>query len=435
MENKNITNVETIAVVGLGYVGLPLAMTFVSKGYHVIGIDMNSEKINNLRNGTSYLSSLSEEKLRSVLSTGRLVVSDDYDFIKAANAIVICVPTPLTADHIPDLSYLLGAGEEIRRRIVKSQLVILESSTFPGTTREVLLPLLERSHLKVGRDIYLGYSPERVDPGNSNYSIEQIPKVVSGITDECANAVYQLYSRVFEKVVLVSSTEAAEFTKLLENTYRFVNISMINELAEVCDAMNLNIWEIISAAKTKPFGYSAFYPGPGIGGHCIPVDPLYLQWKAEQFGIKSSFIQLSEKTNGRMPSYIVQRIRHILQLKDQELRAANVLLYGVAYKRNMNDARESPAIEIMKLLLNEGVKVSYHDPFVPRIQMVRDELYSVKLTDETLSNADCIVILTDHSGIPIQKIIDHGKLVFDTRNVTQDWKGEANIYRLGGGSS
>ncbi|WP_284637747.1 nucleotide sugar dehydrogenase [Paenibacillus silviterrae] len=421
---------KTVAVIGLGFVGLPLAMTFARKGFRVIGIDTDLNKINHLRNGVNYLTGLDDPELRSMLDTGRFVASNRYDPVEKANSIVICVPTPLNSEDQPDLSYLIQAGEEISRRIKQSQLIVLESSTFPGTTREVLQPILEKSKLLVGKDIFLGYSPERVDPGNEHFSLEQIPKIISGVTDTCANAVYQLYSKVFDQLFMVSSTEAAEFTKLLENTYRFVNISMMNELATICDSLKLNIWEVIEAAKTKPFGYSAFYPGPGVGGHCIPVDPLYLQWKAEQLGVKSSFIELSKKINNQMPEYIVQKIAE--HLPNKQLKDANIFIYGAAYKRDINDARESSAIQIMNLLRNAEAAVSYHDPYIPSLQVGGEQLHSQELTDQVLYAADCVLILTDHSTIPIQKIVSSAKFIFDTRNVIKESANHTKIMQLGG---
>lgn len=421
-----------IAVVGLGYVGLPLALLFLKKGFDVIGIDSDQGKIDKLHAGLSYLPDLDEAVIRSANSSRRFIATDDYDAIISADSIVICVPTPLNDKGNPDLSYLLQAGKEISLRIKRGQLVILESSTYPGTTREVLQHSLEKSGLEVGVDIYLGYSPERIDPGNTQYLIENIVKVVSGITADCTRRVYELYTQIFAQVAVVSSTEAAELTKILENSYRFVNISFINEFAMLCNSMNLNVWEIIDAARTKPFGFTAFYPGPGIGGHCIPVDPLYLQWKVNQFGLESKFIAIANKVNQEMPQYIVKQIKLHLALSKAR-KPMNVLMYGIAYKRNIDDVRESGAIEIIKLLQSEGMAVSYHDSYVPSVRINNQLMFSVELTDEALQKSDCVVIVTDHSDSPIQQIMDHASIVFDTRNATKGMKGKAQVFLLGGG--
>lgn len=423
---------QTIAVIGLGYVGLPLALSMVNKGFHVVGIDLDHRKIELLQKGCSYIPDIKDFVIQSAVASHRFTTTGEYDAIECADTIIICVPTPLTVYHTPDLSYLTKAGKAISYRIKTGQLVILESSTYPGTTKEVLQPILEESMLKVGNDIFLGFSPERIDPGNKHYTIDTIPKVISGITQECVRRVHDLYSQIFDNVVAVSSTETAELTKLLENSYRFINISFINEFAMLCDAMNINVWEVIEAASSKPYGYSAFYPGPGVGGHCIPVDPLYLQWKAKQFGFDSRFIELSNEVNHRIPTYIVQQIKSLLA-PFKTLRDSNILIYGVAYKRNISDVRESSALQLMELLLFEGVHLSYHDPFVPSVWIGGHQMNSVEMTDEILQNNDCVVIATDHSCIPLLQIIEHSSLVFDTRNATQGMKGKAKVYRLGGG--
>ncbi|KQL46858.1 UDP-N-acetyl-D-glucosamine dehydrogenase [Brevibacillus choshinensis] len=423
---------EIVAVIGLGYVGLPLALSFVKKGFEVIGIDLDQQKIKQLQQGLSYFPDIHDSVVRSAVTSQRLIVTDNYNGLKSAETIILCIPTPLTPYDTPDLSCLTQAAQEMSRRIMTGQLIILESSTYPGTTKEVLLPILEKSGLKVGKDIYLGYSPERIDPGNSQYSIEEINKVVSGVTETCSRKVYDLYSQVFSQVITVSSTEAAELTKLVENSYRFINISFVNELAIICDSLNINVWEIIDAASTKPFGFSAFYPGPGIGGHCIPVDPLYLNWKIKKYGLDSYFIDISNKINHKIPKYIVEQIKYRLA-PHRPIKHSDILLYGVAYKQNVGDVRGSSALEIMKLLQYEGANVSYHDPFVPYVQIDELKLSSVELTDELLQKSDCIVIITDHANIPLQRILEHASLVFDTRNATKGMEGKASVYRLGGG--
>jgi UDP-N-acetyl-D-glucosamine dehydrogenase len=426
--------IPTIAVIGLGYVGLPLALLFVKKGFQVMGIDLDRKKIETLRKGSSYIPDIQDTAIQLAVSSNRFTQTDDYDAIGSADAIILCVPTPLSDDHTPDLSCLVIAGEEIGQRVKPGQVIILESSTYPGTTTEVLKPLLEKSKLTVGRDIFLGFSPERVDPGNKQYSIEQITKIISGITKECCGKVYDLYSQVFEKVIAVSSTEAAELTKLLENSYRFINISFINEMAIICDQLKINVWEIIEAATTKPFGFTAFYPGPGIGGHCIPIDPIYLQWKTKQYGLDTMFIDLSNKINKRMPAYIVEQVQSALTPK-KKIGDSKILIYGAAYKKDINDVRESSATEIIHLLKKLGADVVYHDPYAPSLFIKDEQMNSVELSKSTLQKADCVLILTDHSCIPTQQILDHAPLIYDTRNVTRGMKGNAKVIHLGGGSS
>lgn len=432
VEGKLDHSYKKIGIIGLGYVGLPLALKIVSKGFNVVGIDVDKNKIDMLKKGVSYLPDVDNLDIYSGISLKRLTVTENYKLIHGVDAIIICVPTPLTSDHTPDLSHLEQAVTEISKQIRKGQLVILESSSYPGTTREVVLPIIEKSLLKVGRDVFIGYSPERIDPGNKEYTLGLIPKLLSGITEECARRAYTLYSQIFDQVIMVSSTETAELAKLLENCYRFINISFMNEFAILCDAMKINVWEVIEAAKTKPYGYTAFYPSPGIGGHCIPIDPLYLTWKAKQFSAESQFIELSDKINNRMPKYIIERIKLLLSNK-KGFESANILIYGVTYKRDIDDIRESSAIKIIHYLQQEGVKVCYHDPFVPSISIENNEIRSVDLTDELLKNVDCVVILTDHATLPLQQIINNASLVFDTRNVTKGLKDKSNIYQLGDG--
>ncbi|MFD0829723.1 nucleotide sugar dehydrogenase [Neobacillus sp. M.A.Huq-85] len=436
MSDKKEANSEgkkpSVAVIGLGYVGLPLALSIMKKGFKVIGIDLDLKKIKQLEKGLSYIPDIPHSTIQSSVSSKDFIATNNYNAIKSAEIIVICIPTPLTMYDTPDLSYIIRSAEEISRKIKEEQLIILESSTYPGTTKEVLQPILEKSGFQVGKDIFLGYSPERIDPGNKKYPIEEIPKVVSGVTKTCSEKIYDFYSQIFNEVFPVSSTEAAELTKLVENSYRFINISFVNELAMICDSMNINVWEVIDAASTKPFGFSPFYPGPGIGGHCIPVDPLYLNWKIKQIGLDSDFIDISKRINHKMPKYIVDQIKFILA-PNRPIKQADILLYGVAYKPNIGDIRESSALQIMNLLLKEGANVSYHDPIVPDLHFDNLKLTSVDLTDDRLQRSDCIIILTDHDIIPLQRILDHASLVMDTRNATKGITGKARVYLLGGG--
>jgi UDP-N-acetyl-D-glucosamine dehydrogenase len=424
---------QRVGVIGLGYVGLPLALLLVEKGFQVLGIDLDSMKINKLAQGASYLTDISNQQIQSAILTKRFQASNDYSLIRSVDTVIICVPTPLSAAHIPDLTYLQQVGIGLTKQIRKGQLFILESSSYPGTTTEFLQPLLELSGYKVGKDIFLAYSPERIDPGNKSFTIGQIPKVLSGVTKECTNKAKELYSQVFNQVVTVSSPETAEFTKLVENCQRFINISFMNELAILCEKMNINIWEVIEAASTKPYGFTAYFPGPGIGGHCIPVDPLYLLWKAKQYGQSSQFVELSDKVNLSMPRHIVKRVKDLLSPR-KTLIGAKILIYGVTYKRDVNDLRESSSIEILKLLLEEGVVVTYHDPYVPQLEVDKQVLQSIDLTAEHLQQADCVVILVDHSQIPIQSILDYATLVFDTRNTTKGFQSNAKVVRLGEGN-
>lgn len=425
---QDFSHYKRIGVIGLGYVGLPLALLFAKKGFDVTGIDVDQHKVESLKQKVSYIPDISDEEIQEAVGAGSFTVSSRYQSAENLDAIIICVPTPLTASHTPDLSYLLDVGKSLGPHLQKGQLIILESSTYPGTTRNDLLPILAKNGFQVGTDFFLAYSPERIDPGNKQITIEAIPKVVSGITDHCKEQIYQLYRQVYSQVVPVSSPEAAELTKLLENTFRFINISFINEFAMLCDKLNLNVWEIIQAANTKPYGFTPFYPGPGIGGHCIPVDPLYLQWAAKQNGTNSQFIELSNQLNQDIVQYIVGQIESILSNNN-----SRILIYGAAYKKDINDPRESSIFSIIQKLNQSNFHVSYHDPFIQAISVDGKKMQSVPLTKEKIQQADCILILTDHSQIPIQKIIDNAKLVYDTRNITEGLSGNAKVIRFGGG--
>lgn len=436
MEDQEIdknNKVSCIGVVGLGYVGLPLALTLIKKGLEVKGIDTDKRKIESLKKEKSYLTDVDDKSIQEANATNRFTVSTDFSLLSAVKAIIICVPTPLNNSQNPDLSYLQNAGFEISKHLQRGQLIILESSTYPGTTKEVLVPILERTGLRVGNDFFVGYSPERIDPGNHQLGMEEIPKIISGVTDKCLERVYDLYKLVFNKLVKVTSTETAELTKLVENAHRLINISFINELAIICDSLNINIWEVVQAASTKPFGFTAYYPGPGIGGHCIPVDPLYLQWKARQFGLESEFINIALSINNRSPKYVVERVTETLHQQFKNLEKANVLIYGVTYKKDVNDVRESPVFHIIQSLQEKGIHVSYHDPYIPEILVDGVPMYSKELTKGNLQKTDCVLIFSDHTIIPIQKILEYAPLIFDTRNVTEGKQGKAKVFRLGGG--
>lgn len=429
-ENESDHN-EKVGIIGLGFVGLPLAFAFIRKGFRVIGIDLDESKTMKLNKGKSYIQDIKDDEIQIAIYSGTLIVSNNYSDLREADSIIICVPTPLTPRHTPDLSYLTDTCNRLFPLLGKGQLIILESSTYPGTTVEVVKPILENSGLKVGEHIFLAYSPERIDPGNK-LSIKQIPKVVSGVTEQCLSKVSQLYEQVFDRIVPVSTTQAAETTKLLENTFRLINISFINEFAQICDRMDVDIWEVIDAASTKPYGFTAFYPGPGVGGHCIPVDPLYLQWKAKAHGIESQFITLSHEVNEAMPSYILEQIKaRFLPMKS--LSEMHIFVYGVAYKKDTPDARESPAIALIQSLIQKGVTVTYHDPYIPSLKLESMTMNSVVISELMLRSVDCVVIHTDHSQAPLTDIVKYASIVFDTRNATKALKSEAKIIKLGGG--
>lgn len=425
---------RTVAVLGLGYVGLPLALLLVSKGFRVLGIDPDSSKIEKLYQGKSYIHEIDHQTIKEAMKSERFLPTSQHSAIQASDSIIICVPTPLTAYGTPDLSYLTDAASQVAKQLKKGQLVVLESSTYPGTTREVLLPLLEKSGLTAGEDFYVAYSPERVDPGNKAYPIEKIPKIVSGTTPACLERIIRLYSEVFPEVHPVSTTDAAEMTKILENAHRLINISFINEIAMLCDKLKLDVWEVIHAAATKPFGFTPYYPGPGIGGHCIPVDPSYLLWKVKQYGMNSEFIGLSNAINHKMPIYIAQQLRNAIHPKS--LSHSSILIYGAAYKRDIADYRESAAVDLMKLLRLEGANIYYHDPYIAELKLGDSMLKSSELTPALLEGMDAVVIATDHTTIPLHMLAEHAPFIYDTRNVTRvlnknDIK--AQIVRLGSG--
>lgn len=424
---------EKIAVIGLGYVGLPLSVMLAEKGFHTKGVDLDTRKVTMLQQAKSYIGDIDDTLLRKVVGSGSFHATTNFDEITEVDSIIICVPTPLTKHKTPDLSFIISAGKEISARLQRGQLVILESSTFPGTTKEVLLPILEQSGLQAGSDFFLANSPERIDPGNETYQVDEIPKVIGGVTKKCKEKALSLYKKIYHNVVPVSSTEAAELTKLLENTFRFVNISFINEMALLCDQLKVDIWEVVEAAATKPYGFTPFYPGPGIGGHCIPVDPLYLQWKLSQYETSSTFITISDQINKRMIDYIVTRTEELLKPR-QLLSSANILIYGVTYKKDVADTRDSPTLEIIEQFREKGAKVSYHDPYIPRLTIAGQLMTNTELTEKMLREMDCVIILTDHSNIPLDKILHHAPLVFDTRNVTKGHHGTSHVVRLGEGA-
>ena len=420
----------TVGVVGLGYVGLPLAMEFVRAGYKGIGIDVDTGKIRKLNEGRSYVMDVPSTDVQEAMAQGRFVASDDYSLVAGMDTVSICVPTPLRSKtKDPDLSYILDAVTAIRKHLRVGQLIILESTTFPGTTSEVILPILQETGLVVGKDFYLAFSPERVDPGNLEFRTHNIPKVVGGVTPACTEHAKTLYMSTLEKVVGVSSTGVAEMVKLLENTFRSVNIGLANEFSLLCHKLNIDVWEVIEAASTKPFGYMPFYPGPGLGGHCIPVDPLYLSWKAKVNGFHPRLIDVAVQVNQEMPRHVVTRVRDTLVSLGKDLAGSKILVIGVAYKRDTDDTRESPAVEILQLLAAEGAQVSYSDPFVPFLQANGERLVSSPLDEKVIAAADCSLIVTDHSSVDYEMVGRHASVVVDTRNAMRKSSGK-HIVRL-----
>ena len=403
----------------MGYVGLPLALLFVRRGFRVLGFDIDPNKVRALQSGTSYLSHIGDEEIRSGVETGRLDVTTDFARVNEVHALLLCVPTPLTDNRQPDMSYIEGTCRTIAPYLVPGQLVVLESTTYPGTTREVMKPLLEQGGLKLGENLFLGYSPEREDPGNRQFGVQDIPKVVSGLTAEGAELTRALYAAAFNSVTVVSSCETAEATKLLENIFRSVNIAMVNELKLLFDRMGIDVWEVIGAASTKPFGFMPFYPGPGLGGHCIPIDPFYLSWRARQYELTTRFIELAGEINTNMPFYVVERTSDALNERQKALNGSKIMVIGLAYKPNVNDDRESPAWRILELLSEKGAEVSYHDPYIPRTEPTRKydfRLNSEPLTPAGIASKDVIIVVTDHDNIDYPSLAAHATLIVDTRN-------------------
>jgi UDP-N-acetyl-D-glucosamine dehydrogenase len=412
-----------VAVVGLGYVGLPLAETFAWGGYPVLGFDVDPDKIAKLNRGESYIGHICPERVAELVGSGRFEATTDPGRFVEADAIVICVPTPLGEAREPDLSYIVRTAETLRPHLRAGQLVVLESTTYPGTTEDLLRPLLEESGLAAGKDFFLAYSPEREDPGNRDYATRNIPKVIGGLDEASLRLAVALYEPIVDGVVPVSSTRVAEACKILENTYRCVNIALVNELKGVFAQMGIDVWEVIAAAKTKPFGFQAFYPGPGLGGHCIPIDPFYLTWAARRHGLNMRFIELAGEINAAMPQYVVDRVAAALNDEGKALRGSRVCVLGVAYKKDVDDPRESPAFPILEMLQGRGAVVSYNDPHVPTLPAMRHHrvrLDSQPLTAEFLAAQDCVVLVTDHSAYDLALVLRHARLVVDTRNATAD---------------
>jgi len=411
-----------IGVIGLGYVGLPLAAEFAKAGFKVLGFDLVREKITAINKGDSYIPDIPTAELAPLVRDGFLQATDDFSRLKEMDALSICVPTPLRKTKDPDLSYIVASVDAVVRYAKKEQLIVLESTTYPGTTEELVLPALEEGGKKAGKDFFLAFSPERIDPGNRQFKTKNIPKIIGGVTPACTRLAVSLYSTIIEKVIPVSSSKVAEMIKLLENTFRAVNIGLVNEIAILCSKMNVNVWEVIEGAASKPFGFMPFYPGPGLGGHCLPIDPLYLSWKAKLLDFETRFIDLAAQVNGHMPHYVAEVVGKALNEHRKPVNGSKILLLGVAYKNDVNDVRESPAIDIWKLLEKEKAKLSYHDPYIPDIELGGSGVKSRPLTKNLLKEADCVVIVTNHRLFNFQEIVNESLLVVDTRNATKGLK-------------
>ncbi len=426
LEEKITSRRAHVGVVGLGYVGLPLAVEFAAAGFHVTGIDLSETKVAAINAGESYIGDIPTATLKPLVESGMLKATTDFSVVSQLDTVNICVPTPLRKTKDPDMSYIVSACQEIAKYFHAGMLVILESTTYPGTTDEVVLPMLAREDLEVGEHFFLCFSPERVDPGNPQFQTSNIPKVVGGVTPSCSEIGALFYRQALEKVVPVSSTQVAEMVKLLENTFRMINIGLVNEIALMCDRMGINVWEVIEAAATKPFGFMPFYPGPGLGGHCIPIDPFYLSWKTKQAGIEARFIELAGYINGQMPHFVVEKVQNALNDHRKPVKGSHIHLLGVAYKRDIDDVRESPALDILHLLEKRGAKLSYSDPFVPELKM--DGL-DMKSDAAALYAADCVVIVTDHRSVDYGNVVEQARLIVDTRNACKGIKSE-KLVRL-----
>lgn len=412
-----------VGIIGLGYVGLPLAKAFIDSGFNVIGFDIDANKVNQLKRGESYVGHIAHDTIKA-MTASRFEPTSDFKRLSEPDVIIICVPTPLSDAREPDLTYIVKSSEAIAAQLRPGQLVVLESTTYPGTTRHVVQPILDKTGQKLGADYFLAFSPEREDPGNPDFSAPSIPKVVGGMDDQSLQLAAALYGLAMVKVVRVSSPEVAEACKILENTYRAINIALVNELKVLYDRMGINVWEVIEAAKTKPFGFHAFYPGPGLGGHCIPIDPFYLTWVARKFGITTRFIELAGEINTSMPAYVINKVAEALNERGKPIKGSKITLLGMAYKKDVDDARESPGFELMELLLKKGAAVQYNDPHIPKLPAVRHypnlQFVSQQLTPQYLQEQDCVLIATDHSAYDWGWIVENARLVIDTRNATRN---------------
>jgi UDP-N-acetyl-D-glucosamine dehydrogenase len=427
---EKIRNREArLGVIGLGYVGLPLLVEFARAGFDTVGVDIDVRKVSMLNDGDSYVKDVSPEALSEALGAGKLTATTDFGELASVDTVNICVPTPLRKTRDPDISYIVAAVEKIQEYLHEQMLIILESTTYPGTTEEVILPMLQSESFKVGEQFFLAFSPERVDPGNKQFGTHNIPKVVGGVTPACTEAAKELYSSTLSQIVPVSSVRVAETVKLLENTFRSVNIGLVNEIALMCDKMDIDVWEVIDAAATKPFGFMPFYPGPGLGGHCIPIDPFYLSWKAKHHGFEARFIELAGQINSTMPNYVVQKITDGLNMNKKSVNGAKILVLGVSYKSDIDDIRESPALDVMELLRRRGAEVVYHDPLVDPAVPELAAVEAVELTPEAISSCDGVAVVTGHEETDYDLVLEHAPFVVDTRNVYRG-RVSAKLIRL-----
>jgi len=432
MENELLKKIKNndfkVSVIGLGYVGLPLAVEFAKNNFEVYGIDIDENKVKNINEGISYISDIDNNELLDLVRKNKIKAFGNYEVLSEVDIIIIAVPTPLSKTKDPDLSYILNAVNNIKKYLKKGHLIILESTTYPGTTDEVIKPILEESGLKCGLDFFLAFSPERINPGDKVYKIKNTPKIVGGVDEISGKLAYEVYSKIIDSVIMVSSSKVAEMAKLLENTFRAVNIALVNEIAIMCDILKIDVWEVIESAGTKPFGFMKFYPGPGIGGHCIPIDPIYLSWKMKTLNYNARLIEVASEINTNMPRYVVQRIADILNEYERSVKGSKILILGVAYKKDVNDIRESPAIDIISLLSDKGAIVYYFDPYIPKIQIGELEIESVELTREILRESDLVVLITDHSIFDYEFIYKNANLIFDTKNAFKNYS--EKIYKL-----
>jgi UDP-N-acetyl-D-glucosamine dehydrogenase len=420
-----------VSVIGLGYVGLPLAVEFAEAGFIVIGLDVAAEKVDSINRGESYIIDIPSERVQPLVKSGKLLATTRYEDLRNVDTVSICVPTPLNAIKEPDMSFVIDAVESIAQICHDEMLIVLESTAYPGAAEETILPRLAHNGFKVGENVFVAFSPERIDPGNPRYHLRNTPKVIGGVTPACTEVTIALYKAVVDTIVPVSSPKTAEMVKLMENTFRAVNIGLANEMAIMCDRLGVDVWEVINAATSKPFGYMPFYPGPGVGGHCIPVDPLYLSWKMKTLHYNSKYIQLASEINSSMPHYVMDKITNALNDDGKAVRSAKVVVLGVAYKRDIDDVRESPALDVLKLLHEKGADVVYHDPFVAQLRLEDGmTMQSVAYSTNLLACADCVIITTDHSKFDYQHVLDHTKLVVDTRHVTSPRTGKARVVLL-----
>lgn len=420
-----------VGIIGLGYVGLPLAVEFAEAGFHVVGIDVMADKVNQLNSGHSYIADIPSERLAPLVKAGKFVATTEYSEVRGLDTVSICVPTPLRKTKDPDMSYVIQAVDQVADYAHDGLLIVLESTTYPGTTDELVVPKLEDAGFVIGRDVFVSFSPERIDPANPKYGVRNTPKVVGGVTPACTEVTLTLYSAAVDTVVRVSSPTAAEMVKLLENTFRAVNIGLVNEMALMCDKLGVDVWEVIEAAKTKPFGFMPFYPGPGLGGHCIPIDPLYLSWKLKTLNYTARFIELASEINTSMPAYVVSKVADALNDNAKSVKGSNIVVLGVAYKRDVDDVRESPALDVIHLLREKGANIRYHDPFVPRFRLEDNTpIDSTPYSEALMQEADCVVIITDHTTIDWSNVTHTAKLIVDSRNATAKFEGTAKVISL-----